>query len=86
MAIPQILQQLGKSRGLTIPPQIKQMISFVKMSKNPQAAMQQLIQNNPQLQQVMQMIQMSGKDPMALMETLAKQKGIDPQEIMDLLE
>ena len=48
--------------------------------------MQQLIQNNPQLQQVMQMIQMSGKDPMALMEMLAKQKGIDPQEIMDLLE
>ena len=84
--MPAILQQLGKSRGLTIPPQIKQMISFVKMSKDPQAAMQQLMQSNPQMQQVMQMIQMSGKDPMSLFQAVAQQRGIDPQEIMDLMK
>ena len=67
---------------IAIPPQIKQMIRFVRMSQNPQAAMNQLMQNNPQLQQLMQFVNMSGRDPMSLLNTVAAQKGIDMDELM----
>ena len=84
MAIPQILQQLGG--GLKIPPQIRQMISMVKASGNPQAMLNQLIQNNPQMAQVMELVKQHGGDPNKAFYALAKEKGIDPQEILDLLK
>lgn len=82
--IPQILQQLGG--GLKIPPQIKQMISMVKSAGNPQAMMNQLMQNNPQMQQVMQIVQKYGGDANKAFYALAEEKGINPQEILDLLK
>lgn len=82
--IPQILQQLGG--GLKIPPQIKQMISMVKSSGNPQLMLNQLIQANPQMQQVMQIVQKYGGDPNKAFYALAEEKGINPQEILDLLK
>ena len=56
------------------------------MAQDPQAALNQMVQSNPQLQQVMQMINASGKDPMALFTAIAQQNGINPQEIMDALK
>ena len=82
--IPQILQQLGG--GLKIPPQIKQMISMVKSAGNPQAMMNQLMQNNPQMQQVMEIVQKYGGDANKAFYALAEEKGINPQEILDLLK
>ena len=82
--IPQILQQLGG--GLKIPPQIKQMISMVKASGNPQAMLNQLIQTNPNLRQVTEIIQQYGGDANKAFYALAEQKGIDPKEILDLLK
>ena len=84
MAIPQILQQLGG--GLRIPPQIQQLISMVKASGNPQQMLNQLMQTNPQMQQVMQLIQKHGGDPTKAFYALAEEKGIDPQQILDLLK
>ena len=86
MQIPQILQQLSGRQKLTVPPQIKQMISYIRMSQDPQAAFTQLIRTNPQLQQVMQLINTSGKDPMSLFTTMAEKNGLDAQEILDLLK
>ena len=82
--IPQILQQLGG--GLKIPPQIKQVISMVKASGNPQAMLNQLIQSNPNLRQVTEIIQQYGGDANKAFYALAEQKGIDPKEILDLLK
>ena len=82
--IPQILQQLGG--GLKIPPQIKQVISMVKASGNPQAMLNQLIQTNPNLRQVTEIIQQYGGDANKAFYALAEQKGIDPKEILDLLK
>ena len=82
--IPQILQQLGG--GLKIPPQIKQVISMVKASGNPQAMLNQLIQSNPNLRQVTEIIQQYGGDANKAFYALAEQKGIDPMEILDLLK
>ena len=84
MAIPQILQQLGG--GLRIPPQIRQLISMVKSSGNPQMMLSQLMQQNPQMQQVMALIQKHGGDATKAFYALAEEKGIDPQQILDLLK
>ena len=82
--IPQILQQLGG--GLSIPPQIRQMISMVKSAGNPQLMLNQLMQNSPQMQQVMQIVQKYGGDANKAFYALAEEKGINPQEILDLLK
>ena len=62
------------------------MYKAVCMAQDPQAALNQMVQSNPQLQQVMQIVNMSGKDPMALFTAIARQNGINPQEIMDALK
>ena len=82
--IPQILQQLGG--GLKIPPQIRQMISMVKASGNPQALLNQLIQMNPNMKQVMEIVRQYGGDAEKAFYAMAEQKGIDPNEILDLLK
>ena len=82
--LPQILQQLGN--GVTIPPQIKQMMQMVKYSQNPQAMLSQMMQNNPQMKQVIDVIKASGNDPKRAFYALAEQKGINPQSILDQLK
>lgn len=80
MNTPQILQQLGGR--LSIPPQIRQMITMIKSAGNPQLMLNQLIQNNPQ---VMQIVQKYGSADKAFY-ALAEERGINPQEIIDLLK
>ena len=82
--IPQILQQLNG--GLRIPPQIRQMIGMLKSSGNPQAMLMQMMQNNPNMKQVMEILQQYGGDAEKALYALAEQKGINPQEILDLLK
>ena len=66
--------------------QIKSMMNMVKSAGNPQAMLQTLIQNNPQMGQVMTLINQSGGDPKAAFYKLAQEKGIDPQQILDMLK
>jgi len=82
--IPQILQQLNG--GLKIPPQIRQMIGMIKTSGNPQAMLMQMMQNNPNIKQAMEIVQQYGGDAEKAFYALAEQKGINPQEILDLLK
>ena len=79
-----ILQQLMGSN-----PQmqnIRNLMNMVKSSGNPQAMLNQLSQNNPQLQQVMATIQQYGNDPQKAFYALAQQRGIDPQSILETLK
>ena len=82
--IPQILQQLGG--GLKIPPQIRQMIGMIKSAGNPQALLNQLMQTNPNMKQVMEIMQQYGGDANKAFYDIAQKNGINPQEIMDLLK
>lgn len=66
--------------------QIKSMLNMVRSAGNPQAMLQTLIQNNPQMRQVMTLINQSGGDPKAAFYKLAQEKGIDPQQILDMLK
>lgn len=84
MAIPGILQQLAKTSPMM--GQIKQMASMIQSAQNPQAMMNQLVSNNQQLKQAMDLIKQSGGDPQKAFYALAQQKGVDPQEIMNMLK
>ena len=84
MAIPGILQQIARSNPML--QSIKQMMGMVKMAKDPQGAIEQMMMNNPQMKQVMDLIKESGGDPMKLFEAKAKEMGVDPQEILDMLK
>lgn len=82
--LPQILQQLGG--GLKISPQIAQMIRMLKSAGNPQLMLSQIMQMNPQMQQVMKIIQEYGGDANKAFHDIAQKNGIDPQEILDMMK
>ena len=86
MALPQILQMLsGQSTPLSQTPQLgqlRQMISMMKNAGNPQALMQQMMQqNNPGLAKAMDYVKQHGNDPKAACEALAKEKGINLHDL-----
>ena len=66
--------------------QIKQMMSMIRTAQNPMAALNQLAQNNPQVKQVMDIINQNGGDPDRAFRTVAEKNGINPQDIYDMLK
>ena len=85
MAIPAILQQLGRNNIMQAVQPIRQMMNAVRAAQNPQLALNQLIMNNPQMKQVMDIVQKHGGDPMAAFRAEAKAAGMNPDEIMRML-
>ena len=71
-------------QGLTNP-QAKQLMQMVQMAQNPQAAIQQMAQSNPQMQQAIQYVNANGGNPQEAFYKLAKEKGIDPQTVLNSL-
>lgn len=60
---------------------IKNTITMLKNAKNPAALMQSLIAQNPEYKRAADYIQSCGGDPKKAFEQLAREKGIDPEEI-----
>ena len=58
----------------------------VMNAKNPNMLMQQLAQNNPQLQQTLNYINQNGGNAERLFYDMAKQKGVDPNTILNQLK
>ena len=85
MAIPAILQQLGKNNMAQAVQPVKKLMSMIRAAKDPQMAMNQLVMNNPQLKQVMDIVKQNGGDPMAVFRKTAEEMGVDPDEIMNML-
>ena len=50
---------------------------------NPQAAIQQALQNDPRTQQVMDFINQNGGNAKDLFYKMAQQKGINPEEFIN---
>lgn len=65
--------------------QVKQMLQVIKSAGNPQLMMQQMLGSNPQYSQVMQYIQQNGGNAKQAFYALAKQQGVDPQQIINAL-
>lgn len=66
--------------------QIKSVMQMIQNSNNPSAMLQTLMMQNPKLQSVMQFINQNGGDPKAAFYALAKQKGVDPNEVINMLK
>ena len=60
-------------------------MNMVKSAKNPQAALQNMMQNNPQMKQVQGLIDQYGGDPKTAFYKMAEEKGIDPDQILTML-
>ena len=86
MAIPAILQQLGKGQMAQTAGKIKQMMGMVRAAKDPQQAINMLAMNNPQMKQVMDIVDQYGGDSMKAFQEMSKQYGVDPDEILSMLK
>lgn len=84
MALPGILQQLAKNNPMMS--SVRQMMGMINNAQNPSAMLNQMMQNNPQMKQVYDIIQQAGGDPKAAFYNLAQQKGINPQDILDMMK
>lgn len=62
-----------------------QMLNNVRNAPNPDAAMQTMLLNNPQLQGVLNYINQNGGDAKTAFYNMAAQKGIDPNVILNQL-
>ena len=65
---------------------IRNMMQMIRGAQNPQAMMNMMVQNNPNLRQAMDLIQKSGGSPEKAFYTLCQQRGIDPQQILNALK
>lgn len=79
-----ILQALRSSQPNNLS-QIKNMMNMVKSAGNPQAMLQSMMQSNPQIKQVMDIVNKSGGDPKTAFYKMAEEKGVDPEEILAML-
>lgn len=62
--------------------QIKNLMRAVQMSTNPQLALQQVINQNPDLRNILNLANANGANLQQLFYAMAQQKGVDPQQIL----
>ena len=62
---------------------MSQTINAVKTAANPNAMVQQLLSQNPRVQQL---IQQAGGDPKKAFYALAQQMGVDPEQFLAQLK
>lgn len=62
---------------------IKNMMQIFNSAQNPQAAINMLAQQNPQMAQVMNLV--GGRNPQEVFYELCKQKGVNPDDILKQL-
>ena len=59
---------------------------MIQTSQNPQMAIQNLMQSNPNMKQAIDYINANGGNPKEAFYKLAKEKGIDPDTILNSLK
>lgn len=62
--------------------QAKQVLRQAMSLGNPQAMMNQMLMNNPNVNQALNFIKQAGNNPQSAFLALAKQKGVDPNEFI----
>ena len=86
--IPEILRQLGGSRAVPGNPavsQVRNMMNLVRASGNPQEMLRMMAAGNPRMQEVLRIVQEHGGDPMQAFRAAARERGVDPEEILNML-
>lgn len=79
------LYQQMNTKNLLSNGNVQQMANMMKTMRNPQAMLNQLSQNNPQVKELMTMLQTSGKSPKDMFYQVAQEKGVDPEEVLKML-
>ena len=64
---------------------IKQMMQTIRTAANPQAALNTMIMNNPQMKQVMEIVNQYGGDSMKALEAMAAEFGMTPDDVLRML-
>ena len=77
-----IIQALNKTNMSRIG-QAKQMAQMFKSTSNPNALVNQMVNNNPQVKQI---INQYGGDPKTAFYKYAEASGVDPNEVLDMLK
>ena len=77
---------LDMSRNHDQKNRLKNMMNMVSGAQDPGAMILRMMNNNPQMKQVMDVISAAGGDPRRAFYQLAQQKGVDPQEILDMMK
>ena len=65
--------------------QMKNMMDMFRNSKNPMMLFQQMAQKNPQFQPVLNMMK-QGMNPNQIFDSVCKERGINPQEFMNMFK
>lgn len=65
--------------------QIKNMMSAVQMSVDPNAALANIINQNPNLKNIVMLAKSNGANLQQIFYTLAQQKGVNPNDIINAL-
>lgn len=80
-----LFQQLNPKQSLAnvLPNNVTNMIRMFKTMKNPQAFIQQAMQNNPQLKSA---VEMANGDYEKAFRNMAKQMNVDADEIIAMLK
>lgn len=81
-----MLQNLNQSRLAQNLTPIKNLMSTIKNAGNPQMIFQQMMSRNPRIQQVVQYINDNGGNAEKAFYKLAAEKGINPNEILQMLK
>lgn len=81
-----MIQMLGAARQTTGKlGEIKKVISTLKAAQNPAELIKNMIAQNPAYKNALEYIQANGGDPKAAFEQLAREQGIDPEEISRMI-
>lgn len=78
-----MLNQNRMAQSLT---PIKNMMSMLKSAGNPQMMLQQMMSQNPQFKQAVDYVNANGGDAKTACYKLAKEKGINPDEILQMFK
>ena len=62
------------------------MMQMVRSAGDPRAMLNQLMMTNPNMRQAMEIVQRYGGDAMTAFRETARERGIDPQEILDMMK
>lgn len=55
----------------------------IKMAQNPQYALNQMLTSNPKLKSAIDLIRSTGGNPQQTFLNLAKQMGVNPQDVLN---
>lgn len=81
-----MLAMLNQNRMAQNLQPIKNMMSMLKSAGNPQMMLQQMMSQNPQFKQAVDYVNANGGDAKTACYKLAKEKGINPDEILQMFK